>query len=87
MIFSGVTLYANVDVRSTPVLPQWHIKDPGHPAKSAVGRLHLNTHTPLAQRSRSGLTMPLSRHCLGTYRERVHTQLVREHSVTVVSAR
>ena len=48
-----------------PVLPQWHIKDPGHSAKSASGRLHLNTHTPLTQRSRSGLTMPLSRHSVG----------------------
>ena len=26
---------------STPALPQWHIKDPGHSAKSAGGRLHL----------------------------------------------
>ena len=39
---------------------------PGHSAKSAGGRLHLNTHTPLTQRSRSGLTMPLSRHNEGT---------------------
>ena len=53
-------------VRSTPLLPQWHVKDPGHFAKSAGGRLHLNTHTPLTQRSRSGLTMPLSRHSVGT---------------------
>ena len=35
------------DVRSTPVLPQWHVKGPGHSAKSAGGTLHLNTHTPL----------------------------------------
>ena len=34
-----------------------------------MGRLHLNTHTPLTQRSRSGLTMPLSRHNVGTYQE------------------
>ena len=47
-------------VRSTPVLPQWHIKDLGHSAESANGRLHLHTHTPLTQRRRSGLTMPLS---------------------------
>ena len=40
-------------------LLQWHIKDPGHSAKSAGGRLHLNTHTPLTQQSRNGLTMPL----------------------------
>ena len=52
-----------------PVLPQWHVKDPGHSAKSAGGRLHLNTHTQLTQRSRSGLTMPLSRHTVGTYQE------------------
>ena len=37
-------------VRSTPVLPQWQVKDPGHSAKSADGRLHLNMHTPLTQR-------------------------------------
>ena len=55
-------------VRSTPVLPQWHVKDPGHSAKSAGGRLHLNTHTPMTQRSRSGLTM-LFRHRVGTYPE------------------
>ena len=30
-----------------PLLPQWHVKDPGHSAKSAGGRLHPNTHTPL----------------------------------------
>ena len=28
-------------VRSIPVLPQWHIKDPGHVAKSAGVKLHL----------------------------------------------
>ena len=34
------------------VLPQWQVKDPGHSAKSAGGKLHLNTHKPLTQRSR-----------------------------------
>ena len=58
-----------VCVRSIPVLPQWHVKDPGHSAKSAGGRLHLNTHTPLIQRCRSVLTMLLSRHNVGTYQE------------------
>ena len=57
-------------VCSTPMLPQWHVKDPGHSAKSAGGRLHLNTHTPLTQPSRSGLTMPLSRHSVGAYTRR-----------------
>ena len=33
-------------IRSTPVLPQSHVKDPGHSAKSAGGRLQLNTRTP-----------------------------------------
>ena len=62
-------------------------KRPYHSAKSASGLLHLNTHTPLAHRSRSGLTMPLLRQSVGIYQERAHTQLVREHSDTVVSAR
>ena len=70
----------------TPVLPQWHVKDPGHSVKSAGGRLHLNTHALLIQRSRSGLTMPLSRHSVGI-RKRAHTQLVRERWATVESAR
>ena len=52
-------------VRSTPVLPQWHPKDPGHSAKSAGGRFYLNTYRSLTQRSRSGLTM-LHRRSLGT---------------------
>ena len=56
-------------VRSTPVLPQWHVRDPGHSAKSASGRLNLNTHTPFTQQNRSGLTMPLSRHSVGTDQE------------------
>ena len=56
-------------VCSTPVLLQWHIKDPDHSAKSVGGSLHLNMHTPLPQRNQSGLTMPLSRHSVGTYQE------------------
>ena len=54
----------------SPVLPQWQVKDTGHSTKSAGGRLNLNTHTSLTQRSRSGLTMPLSRHSVGIYREK-----------------
>ena len=57
-------------VCSTPVLPQWHVKDPGHSAKSAGGKLHLNTHTPLTQRSRNVLTVSLCRHGEGTYQKR-----------------
>ena len=62
-------------------------KKPGHSAKSVGVRLHLNTHTPLTQRSRSGLTKPLSRHIEGLIIKRAQTQLIREHLVTVVSAR
>ena len=51
------------------MLPQRHVKDPGHSAKCAGGRLHRNTLTPLTQRGRSGLTMPLPRQSVGTYRE------------------
>ena len=84
-----LTLYADSYSMSVPplVLPQWHVKDPAHSAKSAGGRLHLNTHSPLTQRSRSSLTM-LSRHGVRTYQgKRVHTPLVRKHVATVVSAR
>ena len=56
-------------VRSTPVLPQWHVKDPGHSAKSAGGGLYLKTHTLLTQRIRSGLIMPLSTYSEWTYQE------------------
>ena len=51
-----------------PMLPQWHIKDPSHSAKSAGGRLLLNMDTSLTQWSQSGLTM-LSWHSVGTYQE------------------
>ena len=56
-------------VRSTFVLPQWHVKDPCHSAKSAGDKLQVNTHTSLAQRSRSRLTMPLSGQSVGIYPE------------------
>ena len=49
------------------MLPQQHVKDPGHSAKRAGGRLHLNPHTPLIQRIRSGLTM-LRKRSVGTYK-------------------
>ena len=35
-------------VRFTTVLLQWHIKDPGHSAKKAGGRLHLGMHADYA---------------------------------------
>ena len=61
---------------------QWHIKDPGHSVKSAGGRLHLETHTPLIQRSWSRMTM-LFRHSVRTYQGKwAHTQLVRKYLTT-----
>ena len=64
-LLSALTLSDSVSVPSN-VLPQWHLKDPGHSAKSVGGRLHLNTHTPLTHRSQSGVTRP-SRQSVGTY--------------------
>ena len=52
------------------MLLQWHVKDPGHSANSAGGRLHLNMHKPFTQRSRSGLTLSLSMHSVETYQEK-----------------
>ena len=56
-------------VCSTSVLLQWHVKDPGHSAKSAGGRLHLNMYTLLTQWSRSWLAMLLSRRSVWVYPE------------------
>ena len=42
-------------IRSTPVLPQQHVKNPGDSAKSAGGRLQLNTHTPYVLNRASAL--------------------------------
>ena len=56
-------------VRSTPMLPQWHVEDPGHSAKVQVAG-YTKTHVHiLTQRSRSGLTMPPSRYSVGAYPE------------------
>ena len=73
-------------VRSTPVLLQWHVKDSGHSAKSAGGRLHLNMHTSLTQQSRLGWLCRCPGRVLEPIRKRAHVQLVMEHLATVVSA-
>ena len=70
--FSSPELILCADSYSVSVPPPSYAdarKKPGYFAKSAGGRLHLNTHTALTQRSRSGLTMPPSRHSVGTYPE------------------
>ena len=56
-------------VRFSPVLPQWHVKHPGHSTKKCRRQVSPNVHTALTQRSRSGLTMPLSRHSVRIYQE------------------
>ena len=47
-------------VCSTPMLLKWHVKEPGHSAQRASGRLHIGTRTPLTQRRRTGLTRTTS---------------------------
>ena len=36
-------------ISSTSLLPQQHANDPGHSAKSAGGKLQLNTHAPYVE--------------------------------------
>ena len=72
-------------VGSTPVLPQLHVKDPGHSSNSADGRLHLNTHTPLTKQSWVGWLCRCAGVVWEPVRKQVHMQLVREHSATVIS--
>ena len=75
------------DVRSAPLLPQWQVKDPGHFAKSAGGRLYLNTHIPLTIGTKSEWADFAVKAYRGNLsRKRAHTQLVKEHPDTVVSA-
>ena len=65
--FSSLESTLCADSYSVSVLLQWHVKDLSHSTKSASGRLHLNTYTPLTPRSWSGLTMLLSRQSVGIY--------------------
>ena len=47
-LFQGqLSVLTHFGIRSTPVLLQEHVKDPSHSAKSAGGRLQLNTYTYL----------------------------------------
>ena len=52
--FPGSTFCADsyFGIRANPVLPQQHVKIPGHSAKSAGYRLQLNTHAPYVCRLR-----------------------------------
>ena len=44
---TDVGYMSKINCYYVPVLPQWHVKDPGHSANSVGGRLHVNKHTPL----------------------------------------
>ena len=46
LLLDKFSVLTHFGIRSTPVLLQQHVKDPGHSAKSAGGRLQLNTHAP-----------------------------------------
>ena len=70
----GSSLFARLERSWRPPCMFWECLS----LQAKSGRLHLNTHTPLTQRSQSGLTMPLSKHSVGTYRKRAHMQLIRE---------
>ena len=70
IFFSRVNLCADsysVSVIPPPGYRSGTSKTPVILPKSACGRLHLNTRAPLTQRSRSGLTMLLSRDSVGNY--------------------
>ena len=59
-------------IRSTPVLLQLQVKDPGHSTKSAEGRLHLNTHAPYV----CGYALSDMVHGCMVYTERAETAAV-----------
>ena len=59
-IFSTLVFIICCQCLTLSRLSVFHSDDPGHSAKSAGGRLHLNMYTPLTQQSWNGLTMVLS---------------------------
>ena len=83
--FGGRIFFSRVDfvcrhlfsVCSTSVLLQWHVKDPGHSAKTASGKLHLNTHIhPWPKKVRVGWLC----RCPGIVRELIKNELKRNSS-------
>ena len=70
-----------------PVLKQWHVKAPGQSGQNVGGRLHVNTHTPLIQRSGSWLTLLCRRSVWEPIRETSSHATPQKHTATVVSAR
>ena len=83
----NVVCWLLFSVRSTLMLPQSHVKDPGHSAKSAGGRLHLNMHIYLwPNKVRVGWLCHHSGIVWEPTQKQAHTQLIREHPVIVISA-
>ena len=68
------------------MLTQWHVKDPGHSAKSAGGRLHLNTHCTLDPTKSEWADYAAVQAVCELIRKQGHTQLVREHSASRLSS-
>ena len=80
LTFCGYTYFGDC---STPVLPQWHVKDPCHPAKKCRWRV-----TP---KNAYNLDLTKSEWAFQAWCENLlgkgaHTQLLRERLSTVVSA-
>ena len=63
------------------LLPQWHVT-----CQHADGRLHLNMHTPLTNEAGLGWLCRCPGIVWEPFTKWAHTQLVRKHSVTVISA-
>ena len=66
-------------VRSIPVLPQWHVKDPGNSTKTRIRPWPNEVGVSWLCLYPGIVWEPILK--------RAHTQLFREHSATVVSAR
>ena len=53
LVVSSISANSFLGISSTPVLPQQCIRDSGHSAKSAGGRLQLNMRTPQTQQAKT----------------------------------
>ena len=75
-------------VHSTLLLPQWNVKDPGHSAKKCKWQvIPKHAYTPWPNEVGVGCLCLCPSTMWEPIRKRAHTQLVRKHSVTVISAR
>ena len=90
IFFAGVSFlfWLLFGVRSIPVLPQWHVQDPGHfffqKRRWQVTSEHAYTLDP----TKSEWTdYAVQAKCWNLLEQRTHKQLAREHSAIVISAR